>query len=164
VEDLVWNCISKLLSDPLALVEEFEKRQEEARRANEVLMEQAEALRGRIRKLEVKLDLLYDDRLEGLIDKSTYKRKRKQIEAEMGNVQRELAQVRTLLERETLTDEHKERLMEFCEAVRDGLECATFDVKRQILLLLDVKVTHDGDGGTLIVRGAFPTQELSTTH
>ena len=163
VEDLVWNYIEGLLLNPEALIAGYEERQKEIEKENAILLERAEVLQADIHKAEVKLDNLLDLFLAKEIDRQTYKRKKREIEDDIKDTRLELARVQAQLEREPFTEDHKAQLLAFCEEVQGGLEIATFEDKRHLLLMLDVKIKHLPDEEAVKVEGAFPDTKLSIT-
>jgi len=160
IENTMWDYIKGLMLHPERLLDEFEERQREAEKKNAFLLEQAEGLQADIHKSKVKLDNLLDLFLAEEVDKKTYKRKKKEIKNAIKDTKRELARVRAQLEKEPLTEDHKAQLLEFCEKMQKGLEIANFEDKRQLLKILDVRVSLLPEEDTIMVQGAFPSEKI----
>ncbi len=165
VEGVVWDFIEGLLSDPEALLAGIEEVNRKAEEVNALFRERAEDLRAEIARADMRLANLLDLRIDGEIDKQTYERKRKEIEADTQDAKIELATTEAWLPNgPPMTEEEKAALVERCQALLGKYhETISFEDKRQMLLQLDVKVTHLPEKEAVRVEGAFPTEELSIT-
>jgi len=156
--------MKRLLLNPERLLAELEKSEQEEGAKNAVLRERAESLRAEVHKSDVKLATLLDMRLEGDIDRRTYKQKRRKIEAATQEAKQELAEVQRQLQRPPLTEEIKKDIVAYCARMtQEYLRDATFEDKRQFLLMFHVKVTHLPEEEAVKVEGTFPTKKLSLT-
>lgn len=164
VENVVWDFIKRLLMNPQRLLDQLEKSEKEAEKQNAPLREQAETLQADILKSEARLERALDALLDGTMDKATYTRKKSEIEKAISDIGAELAEAQRRLRRPPLTEELKEEIIKYYTWVaQKQLKNITFEDKRQMLLMLDVRVTHLPEKEAVRVEGAFPTEELSIT-
>ena len=154
LDDLVWADLCGLLRDPAHLIAALARAQGGAWLPQELQARRENLRQGRA-SLRQQLDRLTDAYLRGVIPLEAYARRRRALE------QREqgLANQEGQLDGEA--DRHRElagvaqSLTDFCRRIEDGLAAATFEQRRQLLLLLvDRVVVTDGD---VAIRYVLPT-------
>ena len=150
VDAAVWVWVKSWLSDPEALRHGLEKQQAEQERANKPLFNRLavidDLLSDRRRQLEKLLDLY----LSGDFDKTMLTDRKTRLETTITALEKERDDLVTTLESQTLTDEQIATIEDFAKKVSAGLEIADqdFEARRQIIDLLDVRVTlaiEDGE-------------------
>lgn len=61
------------------------------------------------------------------------------LETNIVNLRKEHLEISSTIEKLTLTDDQISEIQEFCDGIRDRVEMASFDEKRQLLELFDVR-------------------------
>jgi hypothetical protein len=89
--------------------------------------------------------------------------KKSQIEKNIKTLTKELEQLTTHLSNVTYTDQDILVIEEFCSKIRDNLDYATFEGKRRIIDLLDVRGTLavENDEKVIYVKCLISQQRLS---
>ncbi len=111
--------------------------------------------------LDNKRKLLLDLYLAGEISREEFNAKKTELQRKEESLLAERAEKEQWLKEQELTDEVMEDVESFCASIAEGLLEAKLEEKRQILQLLDVKVTFDGE--VLTVGGGIPAKKLFTS-
>jgi hypothetical protein len=84
----------------------------------------------------------------------------------VNNLRREQAEISAHLQTKVLSDEQIADIEAFCAQIRHGLEVATFEQKRQVIDLLDVRGTLaiENEEKVVYVRCLLGQQLLSVTR
>ena len=61
------------------------------------------------------------------------------LENNINNLRKEHLEISSTIEKLTLTDDQISEIQEFCDGIRDRIDTADFDEKRQLLELFDVR-------------------------
>ena len=140
LEPAVWGWVADLLLHPDQLAEGLRARQAEAE-------EEAKALRDRLGLVEKSI-ADHDRQIEKLLDlylsgddfpKELLTQRKKELVKAREELEEERATLARALEAATVSDAAIEEVEAFCRQVREGLEHATFEDKRRIIELLDVR-------------------------
>ncbi|HUT73597.1 MAG TPA: recombinase family protein, partial [Armatimonadota bacterium] len=163
IEPSTWESIRRLLDDPDLILEQFEKHtaSHAATRAHaqakhaklERQLKDADAEEMRVVRLyrEEKIsDALLDAQL-------------KEISAKRDNLKTQIAALTPALDAPELTEGTRQAVRTFTEDLRRGLDAATFEEKRKILLLLvdRIEINADAKSGTLY--GVIPLPKQDST-
>lgn len=143
IEAAAWNWIIGILTDE-------KKRREGFRRYQEQQAAQAGPLQAELNRVEkllaenrTKLGRLLDLYLDGGLDKETYVSRKDTLEETVSGLEAQQHKLCETLQTVTLTEDRIRTIEEFAEKVSGKLELIdqsenTFEIKRQILNLLDV--------------------------
>jgi len=140
LEPAVWGWVSDLLLQPGQLADGLRAQQSEVERTSRALRDRLALLEESIadhgHQIERLLDLylIGDDFPKELLDekKARLTKARQELEKEREGLVRHLQQT-------VIPDAQIEEIEEFCRQVSEGLENASFEDKRRILELLDVR-------------------------
>jgi len=140
LEPAVWEWVSDLLLHPDQMTDGLRAQQAEAKRANQILRDRLalveESIADHDHQIERLLDLYLtgDDFPKELLDekKARLTRTRQELEKERGGLVRHLQQT-------MIPDAQVEEIEEFCRQVSEGLGNTSFEDKRKILELLNVR-------------------------
>ncbi len=115
--------------------------QEETIRSNQSLYDRLDMIQNRIddtiRQQEKLLDLYLSDNFP----REMLQEKKSRLEETLANLRKEQADISSHLKTTVLSDEQIEDIKAFCDEIRDRLENATFEQKRQLIEMLDVRGT-----------------------
>ena len=167
VEERVWEAIKAVLLDPSMLWEGYKAREAEVMEQRARLMERLEAMLKLKAKAEQKLEALTEAYLDPDIGmkKSEYTRRRREIEREIAEWEREAQEVQRRLDAEVITREQMEAIEEFASKVAQGIDLLTFEDKRKVLRMLEVRgvVHHEGEEVWIELQGLFPVTEVGVS-
>ena len=163
-EERVWQAVKEMLLNPSALWEGYKAREAEVMEQKARLTERLEAMLKLKGKAEQKLEALTDAYLDPDIgmSKAEYTRRRREIQEEIREWDREAQEIQGRLETETITRERMEVIEEFAAKVAEGIELLDFEEKRRVLKMLEVRGTvhHDDEGAWIELEGLFPPTDV----
>ena len=141
VDNAVWEWLKSTLLYPENIAIGLQNVQEKTIRSNQSLYERLDIIQNRIdgtiRQQEKLLDLYLSDNFP----KEMLQEKKSRLEETLVNLRKEQADISSHLQTTVLSDEQIEDIKAFCDAIRDRLENATFEQKRQLIEMLDVRGT-----------------------
>jgi site-specific DNA recombinase len=154
LEAAVWEHLKRLLGDPEALLEQFQKAAQEARGAGDLDQERARRLEGQLRRLDREEQRLIDAYQEGVITLEELGQRRQKARQ-----QREAVSARQKEQERQLQEAEKARallldLRSFCGRVCARLDAVTFAERQQLMQLLIERVIVGED--TLEIRHVIP--------
>lgn len=164
VDDAVWAWLVNIIQHPEYIVAGLQDRQEEQGRSNQALTARLELIEGHIAENEKQLNKLLDLYLSGDFERDMLSERRARLEENIGNLRKEQAEIASFLEQLVLSDAQVEDIRLFCETIKDVLETATFEQKRQVLEMLDVRGTlaiEDNERVIYVKCLVTPQQRLS---
>lgn len=170
VDDAVWAWLVNIIQHPEYIVAGLQDRQEEQGRSNQALTARLELIEGHIAENEKQLNKLLDLYLSGDFERDMLSERRARLEENIGNLRKEQAEIASFLEQLVLSDAQVEDIRLFCETIKDVLDTATFEQKRQVLEMLDVRGTlaiEDNERVIYVKCLVTPQQRLSllpTSH
>jgi hypothetical protein len=98
--------------------------------------------------------------------KEMLKERKSRLEEVLKNLQREKADISSHLQTTVISDEQIEDIEAFCSQLREGLENATVEQKRQIIDMLDVrgKLSIENEEKVVYVKCILGQQLLSVAR
>ena len=164
VDDAVWAWLVNLIQHPEYIVAGLQDRQEEQGRSNQALTARLELIEGHIAENEKQLTKLLDLYLSGDFERNMLSERRARLEENIDNLRKEQTEISSFLEQLVLSDAQVEDIRLFCETIKDVLDTATFEQKRQVLEMLDVRGTlaiEDNERVIYVKCLVTPQQRLS---
>jgi site-specific DNA recombinase len=154
LDELVWQDLCALLSQPEHLAAELARAQGGAWLPQALLARRENLRQGRA-SLQHQLDRLTDAYLQAVIPLDEYERRRRELERKDRALAEQERHLTGETERQHALAGVATSLETFCARVRQGLAEATFEQRRQLLLLLvDRVVVTDGE---VEIRYVLPT-------
>lgn len=149
VDTAVWRWIRSLLAYPERLAEGLRAEQDEREEANKPLRDRLAVIDHLLADNLQQLDRLLKLYLAGSFPEAILAEHQRQLETTIDGLQEEREGVAANLETQILTDEQIANIIKFAEKVAQGLEGADrdFDARRQLIELLDVRVTLTVENG-----------------
>lgn len=123
-----------------------------------------ELIEGHIAENEKQLNKLLDLYLSGDFERDMLSERRARLEENIENLRKEQAEISSFLDQLVLSDAQVEGIRLFCETVKNVLDTATFEHKRQVLEMLDVRGTlaiEDNERVIYVKCLVTPQQRLS---
>lgn len=163
----IWAYIKSLLLDPEVLEQKLNEYIDH--RAGDVghLQLEFEQLDASVAKKNGRLSRLLELYLEGDIDKGIYQEQKRQLELSIGEIKARRQEVGEKIAANTLTEDRKALIHYYAEKVREGLRLVddeeNFEVKRQIMNILDVRVTFEARGEDRIAHVSCVLEEDAQT-
>ena len=153
VDAAVWGWVKTLLLDPAALAHGLEDYQDEQARRNAPLTERVKVIDGLLADNRAQLGRLLDLYLAGEFAKELLTERKIKLEATIGALERERANLATHLKAQTLTEEQIRTLQDFAGQVSTALAAAeaNFAVRRQLIEMLNVEGTLALEEGEKVV-------------
>ena len=139
VNQAVWIWLSELLQIPGNIADGLHKMQEEIKRSNFAIFERLALIDGQLNKTEEKHARLLDLYLEGDFPLEVLNQRKDELKKSIIDLKREQTELNAYTETVILTEEGIAEIESFCESARSGLDHATFEVKRKLIELLDVR-------------------------
>jgi site-specific DNA recombinase len=158
LDELVWQDLCALLSEPEPLAMAVARAHGGAWLPQELLARREALRRGRTH-LQQQIERLTDAYLRAVIPLDEYERRRRDLEQRVGALAEQEEQLHDDAERQRQIAGLVASLEAFRERVRDGLDQAGFEQRRELMLLLvDRVVVTDAD---VEIRYALPTSPES---
>jgi len=163
-EEKVWEAIKEILLNPSTLWEGYEAREAEVTKQKTRLIQRLETVLNLKDKAAVKLEALTNAYLDPDIGmpKAEYARRRRDIEKEITDWEREIQEIQGRLETEAITQERMQAIEEFAAEVAQGIELVDFEDKRKVLTMLQVsgKVYASDEEPWIELEGLFPPAQV----
>jgi site-specific DNA recombinase len=141
VDNTIWGWLKEILLNPESLAEGLQGMQEETRRSNQSLFDRQDIIAKRITETERQLEKLLDLYLSNGFPKEMLQERKSRLEETLANLHREQADISEHLQAKILSDEQILDIEDYCAQIRQRLECTTFEQKRQVIDMLDVRGT-----------------------
>jgi site-specific DNA recombinase len=163
LDDLVWQQVVDLLSEPGRLKNEYERRLDLLER-NERETFDAAALEKQKRHLEQSKSRLIDSYAEGVIDKGDFDPKIQEVKSRLQQIEHQIKETRRHQAGQFELFLIINRLEEFAEAVNDRLSTIDFTTKRDIIRALVKRIEIHQDEIIVVFRvdpdpGGYPDGE-----
>ena len=158
-----------MIEDPEAFANGLHGIQEETRKKNSALYERLALIENQLAENEQQLGRLLDLYLSGDIQKDMLQERKSRLDGLVHDLKKEREQLSTHIEELTYTDADIATIEDFCALIIQKLDIATFEGKRRIIDLLDVRGTLavENDEGVLYVSCLIspqPQSLLLTSH
>jgi DNA invertase Pin-like site-specific DNA recombinase len=157
IEDIIWRALSTVLQDPAMVREEIRRSREAAVDAAEHAARLA-FLQRHIGQKEQALARATERWANAIdeLDRSSFEATRESLKREIRSLRVELAELEQY-QPEGIDEETEAELLAYLDEIRDGLEDATPEEQREVLLELRLRgtVTFDPDGPHRIGQGRF---------
>jgi site-specific DNA recombinase len=158
LDELVWADLSKLLTHP----EQVTQALQQAHGGNwlpQELQARTEGLRRGQTSLTQQLERLTEAYLASVVSLEEYRRRRKDLERRRQTLDEQQRHLEAQVDRRKELSGLSRSIEDFCARVRQGLEQATFEQKRQLVeLLIDRVIVTDGE---VEIRYVVPTDRAS---
>ncbi len=155
LEPVIWETISRLLSQPQLIIEQIKNRSQANPGA--YLKASLERVCQALERKRVEADRMLDAYKIGVMDLQTLKRKMDEVKREEAKLTEEKFRLEGELRRGEVQKLNEGKLYEFCQNLPTTLANLTFEDKRQILREVVDKVIVDEDEVT--IHGIIPTPE-----
>jgi len=152
LEQLVWQQIEALLTQPEVVLAGLKTRMDDAKEASHLEQELAEVSR-RLKALDKEQQQLLQWALKGFPEE-TVVAENKRINEQRDTLNERKVELETRVEQARQTEVNFESIERFCELVRQNLGDFTFDDKRLALEALSIKVWVNGN--EINIEGAIP--------
>jgi site-specific DNA recombinase len=153
VDGVVWKWVKSLLTDEKALTEGLQARKMKHKATNKPLRNEQTIIDDLLAENRAKLERALDAYLEGDLLRDLLMERRQGLQKTIDDLEKRRADLATLVEAQTITDEQIQTIVEFAEKVRGALEVADqdFETRRQLIDTLDVQVTLAMEEGKRVV-------------
>ena len=139
VDNVIWDWISNLIKDPDAIFAGLQDTQSEQNRNNRALVDRLELIEKQLDDNQGQLTRLLDLYLSGDFAREVLTERRTRLDENISNLRKEHSDISSHLNQLVVSDRQMEEIRIFCDSIRDKLDIATFEQKRQLLELLDVR-------------------------
>ena len=158
LDELVWQDLCAVLNHPELIRDALERLQHGQGLPQELQMRQANLRRG-MASLAHQLDRLTDAYLHGVIPLAEYERRRHELEKTSQTLAEQECELLSQIDRQREAAGLMTSIEAFCQRIQQGLAQATFEQKRElVLLLIDRVIVTDGD---VEIRYVVPTSPES---
>ena len=140
VDALAWEWLKSLLTDEAGLKESLRKYQAEREELNHPLRDKLKTVDGLIAEHEKQLERLLDLYLGGDFAKEMLVERKQRLEKTLDGLREEQTRLAALLKEQEFSESRIMSILEFAQAVRDGIEEADedFEARRRFVELMDV--------------------------
>jgi site-specific DNA recombinase len=139
INQTVWKWIENLLLNPSNLAKGLKENQNHVTDGNKIVKEQIYFVDNQIQKNNDKIKKLLDLYLEGEIEKSEHTLRKTEYNENNSDLFAKKVELQGELSYDDISDKEITELEDFISHVRDGLKDATFETKRRIIDLFDVR-------------------------
>ena len=139
VDFTMWNWLVSLIKNPQALIAGLQEKQTNSVEENQVLLDRLAMIENQIADQEIQLGKILDLYLTGDFERGMLTERKLRLETNIVNLRKEHLEISSAIEKLTLTDDQISEIQEFCDGIRDRVDTASFDEKRQLLELFDVR-------------------------
>jgi site-specific DNA recombinase len=154
LDELVWRDLCDLLMHPAQIATALRRAQGGAWLSQELQARRENLRKGRV-GLQQQLDRLTDAYLRSVIPLAEYERRRRELEQKDRGLANQEAVLSGQADRQRELSGVAASLEAFCERVRKGLDDATFEQRRQLVMLLIDRVIVTDD--QVEIRYVLPT-------
>jgi site-specific DNA recombinase len=151
VDQAVWQWISSLLLDPENLALGLQEYKAEKEKATQPLRDRLAILDDQIADHKRQLERLLDLYLGGQFPREVLIERKARLEKTLASLTRERENQEALLADNVITDEQIETIQEFASCIVQGLRQLTFEEKRRIIDLMDVRGVLTIEDGEKVV-------------
>jgi site-specific DNA recombinase len=157
LDEVVWQKIINLLENPELIIEQY-KRQKDIILSNGT-QKQCQKLEHLIQNYEKQLQRLIDAYQTGIITLQDLTSRKSNLERKISQIQQQIRELKAVERNEVNDQKIFNSIQTFCEAVKRGIENASFEEKRRIVELLveEVIVTN----GKVEIKHIIPTDNFS---
>jgi len=138
VDETVWIWLKGLIEKPSNITEGLRNMQAEALAANSRIVEQIEIIDQQLEDLKNQQNKLLDLYLNGDFPKSLIDERKLKIDVTSRKLMEERIQLSSHLNQTVLDEVQISEIEEFCAAIRERLDTASFEAKRHLIELFDV--------------------------
>jgi site-specific DNA recombinase len=137
--------------------------QVELQQANQALFVRMELIDEQVKEHQKQLDKLLDLYLSGDFPKDVLTERKSRLEQMLTDLSKEQRELAGHIRKVTMTDDQITYIEAFCAKIRNGLDQADFNTKRQIIELLDVrgKVAFENNEKVIYIKCLIPQQQVS---
>ena len=162
VDAIIWEWTKKLIEDPGNLRIGLDNIQDELQQANQALLDRLAIIDDQIQEQQKQLDKLLDLYLGGEFPKEMLTERKARLEQMLANLHNEQNDLTRHIRKVTMTDDQLSYIEVFCAKIRNGLEQADFNTKRQIIELLDIrgKIAFENNEKVLYIKCLITQQPL----
>jgi len=139
VDALVWEWVKMIIDNPDNLRVGLDGVQNELQQTNQALLDRLIIIDDQIKEQQKQLDKLLDLYLGGEFPKEMLTERKARLEQMLATLSKEQNDLAGHLRKVTMTDDQLSYIEAFCAKIRNGLDQADFNTKRQIIELLDVR-------------------------
>lgn len=146
LEEAVWREVRGVLQDPQRLQQEFQRRLQRPKK------DPTATLQAQIGKLQQGIARLIDSYADGLLEKSEFEPRIKDMKQRIGKLQEQARRLTDETLRQTELRLIIRRLEDFAATLKDGLDHADWDTQRELIRLLVKGVEIDQDHVNVVFR------------
>lgn len=141
VDAKTWEFITDILAKPEVIIEGMRQKQGQQMQAQELLGERVQIVEEKLAELRATLSNLIDRYVdaETTLTRELFAEKQEQVERQITALQKEQIEIQERLQATVISDEAIETIEAIAKQVRDKLGQATFEQKRQMVEMLDVR-------------------------
>jgi site-specific DNA recombinase len=140
LEQAVWDTVKDQLLDRSTLKEEIQRQRNESSTENERKIKRADAIEAAIAEVDKKLGMLLDAYLNGGFAKAVIDQRKNELMIQRDDLEKEAQRIQDELKSAIITEDEESELLAFAEEIRGRLENPTFEQKRRVLELLDLRI------------------------
>jgi site-specific DNA recombinase len=162
LEAIVWEALEQYITDPALLARIADEKEPGREKAEKLEAAQLANLQTARAKVEAQLDKLLDLYVDGALPKEKYELKAKPLTAEAERLDREIGTIQlSVLIRDFIIVPKLTYLEMFCKYMKHAVKTLTFEEKRRLLELSNIKISVTADA--IHVGGAFTTDLLNVS-
>ena len=151
VDRVVWEWLVSLIKNPVALLNGLQDTQQESAQENQILIDRLEIIEKKIEDQDKQLSKLLDLYLAGDFPRDLLTERKTRLEGNLASLRKEHQELQDMIENVTLSESQMEEIQEFCDSIRDRVDTASFEEKRQLLELFDVRGKLAVENGEKVV-------------
>jgi len=140
LEQAIWDTVKDQLLDRNTLKEEIQRQREEASVENDRKLIRVEAIDAAISEVDRKLGMLLDAYLNGGFAKTVINQRKNELMAQRDDLEKEALRIQDELKSAIITTDEEKELLEFADELKIRLDNPTFEQKRRVLELLDLRI------------------------
>ena len=169
VDRVVWNWLADLIKNPQAVMSGLQDSQDGSIQENQALLDRLAMIERQIQDQDTQLGKILDLYLSGDFERDMLTERKVRLENNIANLRKEYQETLAMVEKVTLTDSQMTEIQEFCDSIRDRVDTASFEEKRQLLEMFDVrgKLTVENNEKVVYVSCLLEPQPVSlalTSH
>ena len=135
LDKVVWDWLVSLIKNPRALMEGLRDSQDESVQENQVLLDRLAVIERQIEDQDKQLGKILDLYLTGDFARDMLTERKIRFETNITNLRKEHQDIFAMIEKVTLTDNQMVEIQQYCDSIRDRVDTASFEEKRQSAIL-----------------------------
>jgi site-specific DNA recombinase len=145
IEKLVWEEITRLINNPVTLIEALHNRNDDTSATREATERELQLCENRLKAIPIEQKRLVEGYRKGLYPDFMMREEMERTDKEQKNLESRKTELQKQLNQRVITANQEQAIKDFANRISAGLENVDFAGKQQIVRLLVEKISYGGN-------------------